>query len=240
MTDKNTTLFISDLHLDPKNPKIIDIFFYFLEHIAIHADALYILGDFFEAYIGDDDTNPFITAVQKALSKAVDKGLSIFLMHGNRDFMIGPSFALQSGITLMPDPYAITLYRQKIVLSHGDSLCTKDKNYQLFRKIIQNTLLKKITLRTPLSFRQKLAYKLRKESTQHSQYKSAEKMDVTPLAVSQLLSTYDADILIHGHTHNPAIHELSDGKKRIVLSAWHENGHYLEIKADQVPRLVTL
>ena len=233
MTNKNTTLFISDLHLDPANPTIAEIFFYFLEHIAPNADALYILGDFFESYIGDDDNHPFIKSIKHALSKAAEKGLSIFLMHGNRDFLIGEKFALESGLTLIPDPYSITLYNQRILLMHGDTLCTQDKSYQRFRKIVRWKLGQKILfLSLPLRFREKLKNDLRKESETHNRYKSNSIMDVASDAVLNIMQKYQATFLIHGHTHKPAIHELSANKKRIVLNAWHDAGHYLEVDSD--------
>lgn len=229
MIDKNTTLFISDLHLDAKNPRITAIFFRFLEDIAIHANSLYILGDFFETYIGDDDKNTFLCSIKNALSKASQHGLRIFFMHGNRDFLLGKTFAAEAGITLLSDPTLLTLHHQKIVLMHGDSLCTKDKKYQLFRKLVRNTFVKKAFLLLPLAFRQKIANDLRKESAKHTSYKSLEMMNVANDDVLEAIEKHQASILIHGHTHKPAIHSLDHNRKRIVLSAWHDAGHYLAI-----------
>ncbi|MDP1573947.1 MAG: UDP-2,3-diacylglucosamine diphosphatase [Coxiellaceae bacterium] len=240
MTNKNTTLFISDLHLDPANPEITEIFFYFLEHIAPDADALYILGDFFESYIGDDDNHPFIKSIKHALSKTAEKGLSIFLMHGNRDFLIGEKFALESGLTLIPDPYFITLYNQPVLLMHGDSLCNKDKYYQLFRKIIRSGAIKKIASLLPLYFKAQLANTLRKKSMQYNHTKSAEIMDVCAITVSKVMKKNNAVTLIHGHTHKPAIHDLPDHKKRIVLNAWHDGGYYLEVCSNGEMKLIDI
>jgi len=225
MINKNTLLFISDLHLDEKIPDITAIFFNFLESIAPQAKALYILGDFFEAYIGDDNNNVFITSVKAALLKASQTGLLIYLMHGNRDFLIGKSFCNDAGVTLLPDPTVIQT--GKLLLMHGDSLCTQDKHYLRFRQLVRHPITKKLFLWLPLSFRKKIATNLRKESEKKTKQKSAMMMDVNPTAVNDALEKTNTMILIHGHTHKPAIHHLENNKKRVVLSAWHNKGYYL-------------
>ena len=227
MTIKNSTLFISDLHLDPGQPHIIKTFFYFLEKIAPTADALYILGDCFESYIGDDEKNKFIESITEALRTLSDKGVPIFFMHGNRDFLVGQRFASRANVTLISDPLMITLYNQFVLLMHGDSLCTDDHGHQRFRKITRHTAVQKIFLLLPLSFRQKIAKKLRETSQQHNRMKRQAIMDVNEVAVSEALKTHHAAYLIHGHTHRPM---LSD--TRIVLGAWHESGNYLRISSD--------
>lgn len=221
---KHATLFISDLHLDPNQPQITNTFFYFLDHIARDADALYILGDFFESYIGDDDNDPFIQIIARGLHQLTQLGVPIFVMHGNRDFLMGSQFEKYSGASLIPDPSVISLYGKKFLLAHGDSLCTDDKSHQRFRKITRNTLIQKIFLSLPISFRKKLAGQLRADSMQHNQKKSADIMDVTENAVIQALKTNNALRIIHGHTHRPMISE-----QRIVLDAWHDHGNYLQI-----------
>lgn len=221
------TLFISDLHLDAQNPSITHAFFYFLEHVALKADALYILGDLFESYIGDDDNTPFIQSITHALSKLNDDNIPVFIMHGNRDFLIGKNFANNAGAILISDPILIDLYHQKILLMHGDSLCTQDKNHQRFRKITQNKITQKIFLSLPLSFRKKIANQLRQESTQQNYYKSAEIMDVSEEAAAAVLKKYSAQKIIHGHTHRPMITQ-----NRIVLGMWHEHGNYLKACED--------
>ncbi len=229
------TLFISDLHLDPSTPHITENFFHFLDQIAPKADALYILGDFFEAYIGDDDNNSFLQTLKKRLAEFTCNGPPTFLMHGNRDFLIGKKFAKETGVTLISDPTCVTLYHQKILLMHGDSLCTNDKSHQRFRIITQNKLIKKILLSLSLSFRQKLASKLRQESKQHNKYKLTDIMDVTQEAVVKAMRKFHVNTLIHGHTHRCATHAFSiDNRpsKRIVLDAWHEQGHYLRVDED--------
>lgn len=219
-----STLFISDLHLDPNQPQITNTFFYFLDHAAREAEALYILGDFFESYIGDDDHSDFLESIARALTRITHAGLPVFLMHGNRDFLIGQSFADRTGIILIPDPTVITLHNQKILLMHGDSLCTDDKSHQRFRKLTRNKIIQKIFLSLPLSFRKKIAHKLRDESKQYNKTKSLEIMDVNQNAVIYALKKYNASKLIHGHTHRPMISE-----KRIVLGAWHDGGSYLKV-----------
>lgn len=235
MTTKNHTLFISDLHLDANDSPATNTFFYFLDHIAPAADALYILGDFFESYIGDDHKTPFSQLIICALSKLADKNLPIFLMHGNRDFLIGKKFAERAGVTLIPDPYCVTLYNQKILLLHGDSLCTKDKGHQRFRRITRNWLVQKIFLSLPLSFRQRFANELRDKSMENNKMKSAEIMDVSDEAVSDALKKYPVAKMIHGHTHRPMISDT-----RIVLDAWHEHGNYLRMDCDGNMELVDI
>lgn len=227
MTTQNThhsTLFISDLHLDPNETRITNTFFYFLEHIAPAADALYILGDFFESYVGDDDPDSFIELIIRALSRLTATGLPVFFMHGNRDFLIGKQFEKRSGVILISDPHCITLCHQKILLMHGDSLCADDKAHQRFRKITRSTLAQTIFSYLPLSFRQKLAKQLRDKSQQYNQTKSKAIMDVNQTAVAHALEKHHAAKLIHGHTHRPMISD-----NRIVLDAWHDHGNYLQI-----------
>ena len=241
MSAQNSTLFISDLHLDPQHPEITETFFYFLEHIAPGADALYILGDFFESYIGDDDCdNAFMQSIIRMLSYTTESGLPIFFMHGNRDFLIGKNFENKTGITLIPDPTLITLYDQKILLMHGDSLCTQDRNHQRFRKIAHNRLAQKIFLWLPLSFRKKVAKDLRYESKKHNLKKSREIMDVCDDSVVSEMKKYDVNRLIHGHTHRPAIHLLENNKERMVMDAWHGHGNYLQIDQAGVATLINI
>lgn len=235
MTIKNTTLFISDLHLDVRFPHITETFFYFLDHIAPGADALYILGDFFESYVGDDDHNAFTEKIIAVLSQATQHGLPIYLMPGNRDFLIGQQFAKRAGITLIPDPFIVTLYHQKIALMHGDSLCTDDKSHQRFRKIVNNTVIQKLFLMLPLSCRKKIADKLRAESKKKNLYKTREIMDVSTDAVSNAMQKYHVKKIIHGHTHRPMIFD-----NRIVLDAWHDHGNYLQVNQEWGVKLVNM
>ena len=229
------TLFISDLHLSATEPQITNTFFYFLDHIAIDADALYILGDFFESYIGDDDHNAFVTSITNALAHFTRSGIPVFIMHGNRDFLIGKLFEKNAGVVLIPDPTVITLYDQKILLMHGDSLCTDDKSHQRFRKITRNSIIQKIFLSLPISFRQKFTTQLRDESIQQNQTKSVTIMDVNENTVNKALKASRAEKIIHGHTHRPMLSE-----KRIVLDAWHDHGNYLKVSRDGKMALIDI
>lgn len=235
MTTQNSTLFISDLHLDPHETAATNTFFYFLEHIAPASDALYILGDFFESYVGDDDCDLFKESIIRALAKLSNHGFPVYYMHGNRDFLIGEKFAQRANITLIPDPLVITLYNQMILLMHGDSLCTDDKSHQRYRKITRNAVVQKIFLALPLSFRQKLAKQLRDKSQKYNQTKSKKIMDVNQDAVNCALEKNNAVRLVHGHTHQPLLSE-----KRIVLDAWHGHGNYLQINQDGKMELINI
>ena len=232
---KSHTLFISDLHLSPQEPHITRAFFDFLEHIAPTADALYILGDFFESYIGDDNRIDFIDSIIHALAALTKTGLPVFLMHGNRDFLIGKQFAATSGLTIIPDPPIITLYNQTLLLMHGDTLCTADKKHQRFRKITGYKFVQKLFLLLPLSFRLKFAHDLRAHSTQENRYKNAEIMDVSQTEVDRVIKKYHADKLIHGHTHRPMISE-----KRIVLGSWETQANYLSVSNSDGIRLLPI
>ena len=224
MTTQNATLFISDLHLDASDPRVVNTFFYFLEHIALEADALYILGDFFERYVGDHDKSSFVQSISHALSRLTDSGLPVYLMHGNRDFLMGKNFAKRAGVTLIPDPSVISLYEQKIILMHGDSLCTHDKSHQRFRKIVRHKIIQKIFLSLSLSLRERIAAQLRNTSKRRNNNKTLEIMDVCDDTVTAVMKKYGAKKLIHGHTHRPLISE-----NRMVLDAWHDHGNYLKI-----------
>lgn len=226
----SVTLFISDLHLSPENPAITDCFIRFLNREASHADALYILGDFFEAWIGDDTQNPFADTIIGAL-KNWPKPL--YLMGGNRDFLMGEVFAKKINATILPDPTVIDLYGTPTLISHGDLLCQDDKEYLKYRKIVHQKWLQKLFLWLPLRFREKIAQKMRHESSKYVKQASATSMDVTPSAVKDWLSIYKVSRIIHGHTHRPVIYP-----ERIVLPAWHERGGALVVGPDKAPELV--
>lgn len=222
-----TTLFISDLHLDPQHPDITRTFFYFLDHMAKNTDALYILGDLFEVYIGDDDNSDFMQSIKRKIATFTQSGPPTFLMHGNRDFLIRKQFAKETGVTLLEDPTVISLYHQKLLLMHGDSLCTLDNQHQRSRRWARNWLLQTLCLQLPLKKRQMIAARLRKNSSLRHQTKTTAFLDVTQEAVTQVIQAHQATRLIHGHTHRPAIYA-----DRIVLNAWHDHGNYLEVNAN--------
>lgn len=226
----SVTLFVSDLHLSPENPAMTDCFLRFLIREAPNADALYILGDLFEAWIGDDVQDDFTNTIIEAL-KNWPKPL--YLMQGNRDFLMGEVFAHKINAKLLPDPTVINLYSVQTLVTHGDLLCTADKSYLRFRKIVHMKWLQKIFMWLPLSVRNKIAGKLRSQSSSHVKTLSPEIMDVTPSAVNDWLKKYNVSRIIHGHTHRPAIYP-----DRCVLPAWHEHGGALVVPSERPPELV--
>lgn len=217
-------LFISDLHLHETRPHITRAFFHFLNTQMQDATALYILGDFFDAWIGDDDDTPLHRDVAQALKTLSDKGTQIFLMHGNRDFLIGEKFSRLAGAQLLAEFSVIDLYGQPTLLLHGDSLCTGDKDYIAFRQQVRSTQWQQHILAQPLATRKMLAAQLREKSQFMNSLKADEIMDVTNDEVIRLLSHHNTTRMIHGHTHRPARHPLTIGDKpceRIVLGDWH-------------------
>jgi UDP-2,3-diacylglucosamine hydrolase len=235
-----TTLFISDLHLEESRPDITEAFLTFLDEKARGVDQLYILGDFFEAWIGDDERTPLQEQVAAALRKLRDSGTDIFLMHGNRDFLIGQDFCDRAGATLLDDPTVIDLHGTPTLLMHGDSLCTADVEYQKFRANMRNPQWQQMILQRPLEDRQQMARQLREISMAKNQGKEEFIMDVTPEEVVKDMEKYGVQRLIHGHTHRPAMHELTTNgspAKRIVLGDWDRNVWWLEAKPGEEPEL---
>nr|WP_288467428.1 UDP-2,3-diacylglucosamine diphosphatase [uncultured Pseudomonas sp.] len=225
-------LLISDLHLEEERPDISRAFLHFLDTRARQAEALYILGDFFEVWIGDDAMTPFQRGIAEALQRLSDGGTRIYLMHGNRDFLLGKAFCREAGCTLLGDPHMVTLNGEKVLLMHGDSLCTLDVGYQKMRRLLRNPLSLFILRNLPLNSRHKLARKLRSESRSQTRMKASDIVDVTPEEVQRVMAQYGVQTLIHGHTHRPAVHELQvDGQpaRRIVLGDWDKQGWALQI-----------
>ena len=225
-----STLFISDIHLSQGRPDMTAALVRFLAEDAPGADALYVLGDLFEFWIGDDDPNPLHREVADAFLALSQQGVPLYFIHGNRDFLLGRQFAKRAGMTLLGDPCVIELYGERVLLSHGDLLCTRDEGYQKFRRITQLKWLRWLFLRLPLSRRQAIAHKMRGQSQMENAQKSQIIMDVTPEAVDEMLRQHDCRMMIHGHTHRPAIHDFPlDGRpaRRIVLGDWFEQGSVL-------------
>jgi UDP-2,3-diacylglucosamine hydrolase len=225
-----TTLFVSDLHLAPDRPAITRLFMDFLAETATEADALYILGDLFEAWIGDDDDAPLGRQVAEGLRELVDKGVGVGFIHGNRDFLVGEQFAASSGITLLPENQVIDLYGTSTLIMHGDTLCTDDIPYQALRAQVRAPAWQARVLALPLAQRRELARNYRRDSQQALREAGEDIMDVNPQAVTAALRQHGVNRLIHGHTHRPAIHELSvDGApaNRIVLGDWYDAGSVL-------------
>ena len=227
---KSHTLFISDLHLEEKAPDVASLFLQFMENQAPKADALCILGDFFETWIGDDDKTAFNQKIILTLRSLVKNGTPIYFMCGNRDFLIGEKFAKTAGIILLEDPTVVSLYGRSVLLMHGDSLCTLDHKHQAYRRKITKRWVQKLMLSLPLTLRRKLAKRLREKSRNYNRYLSNEITDVALEEVLRIMYRMDVELLIHGHTHRPAIHDFLINKKpatRIVLGAWYENGSAL-------------
>jgi UDP-2,3-diacylglucosamine hydrolase len=230
-----TTLFISDLHLDPARPHITDLFGRFIASEARKADALYILGDLFEAWVGDDDPSDVGGFVAGALCSLRDAGVPVYFMRGNRDFLLGDAYARRAGMTILPDPAVVMLHGNPTLLMHGDLLCTDDVAYQQFRAQTRNPEWQRQFLAQPLPARLAFAGQARAASRAHQSGLQSQGLmeaitDVAPATVDTTLSRYGIDTLIHGHTHRPAVHEHA-GARRIVLGDWYEQGSVLRIDA---------
>ena len=230
-----SVLLISDLHLQEERPDVTRAFLDFLQTRAKGAEALYILGDFFEVWIGDDGMTPYHEGIAKALRALADSGTRIYLMHGNRDFMIGKHFCRKAGCTLLPDPSLVQLGGETVLLMHGDTLCTRDVQYLRKRARIRSPLglffLRHIM---PLGKRQGLASKLRQESREKTAMKAADIIDVTPEEIPRIMQKFGVRTLIHGHTHRPAVHELQVAGRpaqRIVLGDWDAQAWALQVDA---------
>jgi UDP-2,3-diacylglucosamine hydrolase len=232
---RDKTLLISDLHLDPTAPAIARQFLAFLDESTREARALYILGDLFEAWLGDDDPEPAGREVVTALRRLTNAGVSCYFMHGNRDFLVGRRFAAETGCTLLEDGTVVDLHGERVLLMHGDVLCTADTHYQRLRRILRNPVVNFTLRHLPLAARRGLGRKLRAGSRMHVGNTAADIMDVTPAAVNETMRRAGVRTLVHGHTHRPAIHRLElDGEpaRRIVLGDWYTQGSVLEWRDD--------
>jgi UDP-2,3-diacylglucosamine hydrolase len=224
------TIFISDLHLEETRPDIAQRFVQLLKNCDSSVDALYILGDLFEVWIGDDDNSPFHQEIFNALKSATQNGLVIYFMRGNRDFLIGRKFLRATDCRLLSDEEIIVLYNTPVLLMHGDTLCTRDMAYLKARRKARNRFLQTLFLLLPITYRRKIADKMRAKSLQHTQSASLHIMDVTQSEVVRVMQKHGVNFLIHGHTHRPQFHELSlnhESAERIVLGAWHQKGNML-------------
>lgn len=241
------TLFISDLHLEADRPDISDQFLAFLDGEARDVDALYILGDLFEVWLGDDDPNPYHRDMKLALRALSIAGVPIFFMHGNRDFMIGPQFATETGVTILDDPTIVNIYGRDVLLSHGDALCTDDVEYQQVRTMTRDPEWQSMMLAKTIAERTAFAVQAREQSIARASAVGEASihddiMDVNQDAVVSTLLEHGVDTLLHGHTHRPAVHDVDLGKgtaTRIVLGDWYEQGSV--VRWDQHgPRLEVL
>ena len=230
-----TTYFISDLHLDPKRPVTTKLFVQLCRDRFAHAEALYILGDFLEYWLGDDQ--PIDAGLAPAFSalRELSAQVPVYLMHGNRDFLIGDSFAKNHGCKLIADPLVIELYGKPTLLMHGDTLCTDDADYQQFRSMVRNSEWQENFLSKPIAERIAIAEGIRKDSKQANAAKSAEIMDVNLEQVENTFSAHQVSQIIHGHTHRPKMHRhIINGqeKKRIVMGDWYKTGSVLSVNAE--------
>lgn len=236
-----TTLLISDLHLHAGAPEIADGFLEYLDRQARHADALYVLGDFFEAWIGDDYQGAFETRIIEALAQLTKGGTRLYFMHGNRDFLIGEGFAQATSATLLPDPSVVELNGKRVLLMHGDSLCTRDEAYMKFRAMARDPQWQAQILALPVEQRLELAKNLRSQSGEASSNKAEDIMDVTPSEVTKAMAKHGVLTLIHGHTHRPAVHDLQvngQSATRLVLGDWRPNqGWEIRVEGDNDPEL---
>ncbi|GAB2932857.1 UDP-2,3-diacylglucosamine diphosphatase [Rheinheimera gaetbuli] len=233
------TLFIADLHLAADRPDITAAFLRFLREHAVKADALYILGDLFEVWIGDDNPEPLLNTVATALA-TLSAQVPVYFIHGNRDFVLRQGYANRAGMQLLPQQQVIDLYGTPALIMHGDSLCTLDIAYQKFRKWWNQPWWQWLLLKTPVSFRQGIAAKARRKSAAHKARCASQQqpqiMDVTPDEVPRVMAEAGVLKLIHGHTHRPAVHQLEvNGKaaERYVLGDWYSQSSYLAVSASQ-------
>jgi UDP-2,3-diacylglucosamine hydrolase len=225
------SIFVSDLHLSPERPHINQVFFDFAARIAPRAESVYILGDLFDDWVGDDDlADPFNASVADALSGLAGKGVRLRLMQGNRDVLLGEAFARRCGAQILVDPTLLDLHGTKTLVMHGDTLCTDDVKYQRFRSWVRSPIIQRLFLSLPLALRRAQIRRLRAASEKHKQGASAEIMDVAQTAVERALREHGYPRLIHGHTHRPARHlHTVDGHgcERWVLNDWYQRGGYL-------------
>jgi UDP-2,3-diacylglucosamine hydrolase len=219
------TYFISDLHLERIEASITNIFTEFLDDLNQN-DSLYILGDLFESWIGDDNVTELSQYISDRLLSLSERNISVAIMHGNRDFLIGEDFCKASSIELINDPRIIEIDTKKVMLTHGDELCTDDKEYQAFRSVVRNPLWQKDFLNFPISKREKIAGEAKDASKDSKENKAMEIMDVNTDAVLKAFNDHPVEIMIHGHTHRPNIHKISNEDRKLtryVLGDWSKN-----------------
>ena len=229
--------FIADLHLSKNRPDITACFLSFLQNDAVNANSLYILGDLFEYWIGDDDHSPLTNDIAQGLSALAQRGVAIYFIHGNRDFLLGQKFAQRCSMTLLPELAEIDIQGQKAIILHGDTLCTRDVDYQAFRKKSRRWWWQAIIKSLPLFFRRKIAENYRKQSAESTALKPQDIMDVTEEEVVKSLEKHRCQLMIHGHTHRPAIHDIlanNQPAQRIVLGDWYEQGSWLKISNKKI------
>lgn len=224
-------MFVADIHLCAQEPAITAGFLHFLRTRAISAQALYILGDLFEVWIGDDDPNPLHHKIANALQALSQRGIPCYFIHGNRDFLLGQRYTKICSMTPLSILQVMQLNGLRIVILHGDTLCIDDNDYQRFRRQVQKRWLQRLFLSLPLTLRLHIADRIRTNSVRVNAGKTTEIMDVNAQAVMAMMVHTGATVMIHGHTHRPAIHILPGNRRRVVLGAWHRQGSAVEVTA---------
>lgn len=225
------TLFIADLHLDEKHQATTQYFLNFIQNYAQEAQALYILGDFFELWIGDDDENAYNNEIKRQLKLLNQKNIPVYFIHGNRDFLIGHKFSKETGCQILPATSIISLYGTNVLLLHGDALCSNDTKHMKFRSLTQNFFLRQLFLSLPLIIRRKIGTKLRSTSKKHHPATTHDLMGIVPATVTELLERNSVYKMIHGHIHTPRIFNFlinNQPAERIVLGAWDFQGSILK------------
>ena len=220
--------FISDIHLSEDTPHLTNAFKTFLNESKETCTHLFILGDLFEIWVGDDDDDPFNQEIKKVLADFTSNGPETFFMHGNRDFLVSENFAKETGVTILPDPYTLEINNQKVILSHGDFLCTDDKDYIDFRNQVRDKDWQNNFLKKTINKRKQIAATLRADSKEATSKKSNKITDVNNQSVKNFINEHQPDLFIHGHTHRPNIHDVGS-YKRIVLGDWGDYGWVLNI-----------
>ncbi|WP_462151686.1 UDP-2,3-diacylglucosamine diphosphatase [Pseudoalteromonas xiamenensis] len=223
------TYFISDLHLSENRPDILHAFYQFLDsHMTSNVDALYILGDFFEVWVGDDYETPFTLGIAERLNQLAEKNINVYFVHGNRDFLVGKRFAARASIALLPEQSVIDLYGTPTVILHGDEMCTQDEAYQAFRRKSRGWWWPRLMLAMPLWYRKRVARQAREKSKLSQMDKPPEVLDVTQDAVAKMFEKFAVKNMIHGHTHRPNIHKNEVfGSTRTVLGDWYTQSSYI-------------
>ena len=237
-----TTAFISDLHISESQPEIGEQFIDFLGDQALNYSALHILGDLFEYWLGDDDSNLYITNIKVALNEYTSSGIPTYYMHGNRDFLIGERFSAETGIKIIPDPTVIQINNEDILISHGDIFCTDDIPYQATRKLTRDPEWQNMMLNKSLEERKIFALEARLKSKNHTKDLTDEITDVNQTEIANIFKEFNLKTIIHGHTHRPAIHITKINNidlKRIVLGDWYDQGSILNWD-ESGPNLITL
>ncbi len=230
-----TTLFISDLHLDDARPRSTSLFEQFIRSEACRSEALYILGDLFEYWLGDDVRTDTSNRVAAALSPLEGSEIPCYFMHGNRDFLLGEDYAAHAGLQLLPEAVVVDLYGAPTLLLHGDTLCTDDLSYQAVRRQVRDPRWQEEFLSRSIADRMAFANDAREQSQEHKMTVSMEITDVNPASVTEAFDTHGVHEMIHGHTHRPAVHDhaLKDGPaRRIVLGDWYERGSVLRVSPE--------